>query len=112
MQKEGTEVVAHDLEPLVAVLRLLSDKTRLRILMALAKGERHVGGLCEELGLPQPTVSHHLSLLRSKDVISNRRSGKQVFYAMNGKVDSATRAALRVLAPPYRIEITDSAAQP
>ncbi len=53
-----------DLEQLASLFRLLSDKTRLNILLSLARGERNVSSLCKELELPQPTVSHHLGLLR------------------------------------------------
>jgi len=74
------------LEPLVSLFRLLSDKTRMQILVILARGERNVGSLCGELGLPQPTVSHHLGLLRSKSLILSRRNGKQVFYALDDRV--------------------------
>jgi len=55
----------------------------LNILLHLADGEHNVTNLCEELGLPQPTVSHHLGLLRMNNVVGNRRHGKQVFYALN-----------------------------
>ena len=86
--KRGTGVMDQELEPLVGVFRLLSDKTRLNILMMLAHGERNVSSLCEELALPQPTVSHHLGLLRMQNLITNRRSGKQVFYGLNGHVNA------------------------
>ncbi len=75
-----------DLERLTALFRLLSDKTRLNVLMLLAHGERNVSSLCEELALPQPTVSHHLGLLRMSHIIANRRAGKQVFYGLNDQV--------------------------
>ena len=77
-----------DLENLSSLFRLLSDRTRLNILMLLAGGERNVTNLCEMLKLPQPTVSHHLGLLRMNNVIGNRRNGKQVFYMLNGRVDT------------------------
>jgi DNA-binding transcriptional ArsR family regulator len=82
-----TDVTDHDLEQLTGMFRLLSDKTRLNILLLLADGERNVSSLCDALKLPQPTVSHHLGLLRMGNVIGNRRAGKQVFYGLNGKVD-------------------------
>ena len=75
-----------ELEPLVSLFRLLSDKTRLQILMILARGERNVGSLCDELRLPQPTVSHHLGLLRSRNLILNRREGKQVLYGLDSMI--------------------------
>jgi DNA-binding transcriptional ArsR family regulator len=85
-----------DLEQLNNLFQLLSDKTRLRILMLLAEGERHVTALCESLELPQPTVSHHLGLLRVHNVIGNRRKGKQVFYFLNGTVNVGDSVALQV----------------
>ena len=87
MRKRGLMTTDQDLEQLTAVFRLLSDKTRLNILMLLADGERNVTSLCEALKLPQPTVSHHLGLLRMNNVVGNRRHGKQVFYALNNAGD-------------------------
>ncbi len=71
-----------DLDQLSSLFRLLSEKTRLAILLQLARGERNVTSLCEELSLPQPTVSHHLGLLRMNNIVANRRSGKQVYYGL------------------------------
>jgi DNA-binding transcriptional ArsR family regulator len=74
------------LTQLTDLFGLLSDKTRLNILLLLSKEERNVSSLCEDLKLPQPTVSHHLGLLRIHSLINNRRAGKQVFYGLNGRV--------------------------
>jgi DNA-binding transcriptional ArsR family regulator len=104
--KHGTGVVEQELEPLVGVFRLLSDRTRLNILMILAEGERNVTRLCEELGLPQPTVSHHLGLLRMRNLITNRRNGKQVFYGLNGHVNAdAGETGLTINIDRYKIRI-------
>src|SRR5215510_11571733 len=86
MQQRRVGAKELELEPLVGLFRLLSDKTRMNILLLLSKGERNVTSLCEELRLPQLTVSHHLGLLRMSNLISNRRDGKQVFYDINGHV--------------------------
>jgi DNA-binding transcriptional ArsR family regulator len=64
------------------LLKQASDPTRLQILMALAEGECHVGGLCEVLNQTQPAVSHHLALLRHGSLITPRRAGKNNFYAL------------------------------
>ncbi len=72
-----------NLGQITALMRLLSDQTRLSILMLLSAGERNVTSLCDTLKLPQPTVSHHLGLLRMHDVVRCRRNGKQVIYALN-----------------------------
>ena len=94
-----------DLEQLTALFRLLSDKTRLNILLLLADGERNVTSLCEQLDLPQPTVSHHLGLLRMNNVIANRRNGKQVFYALNGRVDIGDDANVSIGVDRYNVLI-------
>ena len=83
---------------LTALFKLLSDRTRLAILQLLSAGERNVTRLCEELDLPQPTVSHHLGLLRMSRLIDNRRSGKQIFYKLNGRVSPAAVGGADALA--------------
>ena len=100
-------VSEQDLETLTGLFRLLSDRTRLNILLLLSAGERNVTHLCTQLKLPQPTVSHHLGLLRMSQVIDNRRSGKQVFYTLNPRVainDNDTEA-LEIVAGPYAVRI-------
>jgi DNA-binding transcriptional ArsR family regulator len=105
MLKHGPGVHDQNLEPLAGLFKLLSDKTRLRILMLLSQGERNVSSLCEELKLPQPTVSHHLGLLRIERIISNRRHGKQVFYGLDGQIRAGTDNALQIQRDPYTIRI-------
>ena len=109
MVKRTTRVSEQDLDQLTALFRLLSDKTRLNILMLLAQGERNVTSLCQELDLPQPTVSHHLGLLRMSNVITNRRNGKQVFYSLNGRVDAGVRNALQIGVENYAVKISGDA---
>ena len=111
MRKEGTETMAQDLEPLLGLFRLLSDKTRLKLLLILAGGERNVSSLCKELRLPQPTVSHHLGLLRSRNMISSRRRGKHVFYELNGQVDADRAGGLEISWDPFKVSITDVASE-
>ncbi|MGE5610025.1 MAG: ArsR/SmtB family transcription factor [Bacillota bacterium] len=84
MVKRETGVSDRDLDQLSSLFRLLSDKTRLCILLRLAKGERSVKALCAELQMPQPTISHHLGLLRMNNVVGSRRLGKQIIYTLNG----------------------------
>jgi len=68
---------------LVQVFKLLSDETRLRILLYLSgEGELHVTALCEKLQQSQPAVSHHLALLRVAGLIEARRDGKHNYYSI------------------------------
>src|SRR5690349_4035679 len=106
MVKTTVGATDQDLEQLTSLFRLLSDKTRLNILFLLSEGERNVTSLCEVLKLPQPTVSHHLGLLRMNNVISNRRSGKQVFYSLNGRLDCGGLDGLQVALENYCVNVS------
>ena len=66
--------------------RLLSDQTRLRIVVQLARGPLSVTALAGALSLPQHTVSHHLGILRMGGLADSRRDGKQVIYSVRRKV--------------------------
>lgn len=43
----------------------------------------NVSELCKLLKAPQPTVSHHLGILRMGDLVVPRRAGKEIFYTIN-----------------------------
>jgi DNA-binding transcriptional ArsR family regulator len=103
--KQATRASDEQLEQLANLFRLLSDRTRLNLLTLLADGERNVSSLCEQLRLPQPTVSHHLSLLRMCSAISNRRDGKQVFYSLDGRVKVSDEGTIEISNPDYSIRI-------
>lgn len=71
---------------LVQLFKLLSDETRLRILVVLKQqGELNVQSLCQLLDQSQPAVSHHLALLRVAGLIDMRRAGKNNFYRIVGR---------------------------
>ena len=61
---------------------LLSDPTRLSIVIACKDQERGAGEIAETLGISASLTSHHLRLLRSARILKSERRGKQVFYAM------------------------------
>lgn len=71
------------LERASAYFSLLSEPTRLRILRAVCYEELSVQQVVERTGLPQPNVSRHLALLNRSGVLSRRRAGTSVFYAVS-----------------------------
>jgi DNA-binding transcriptional ArsR family regulator len=87
---------AWDVEVVASAIQLLADPTRLKILFMLADHELNVTALQDRLDCPQPTVSHHLGLLRTANLVQARRAGKRVFYRLGGVV--ATPEGLRVSA--------------
>lgn len=104
MSTRGADRSDLSVTTLAAVLRLLADETRLSILRILSHGERNVGSLGQELKLSQPTVSHHLGLLRSQSIVATRRAGKMVFYSLNGIVH-ANDGAISVRTVQFDIRI-------
>jgi len=87
-----------DIKALVTVFKLLSDETRLRILFILREAdEMNVLELCQILGQRQPSVSHHLALLRVNGLIDMRRDGKHNFYHIRPvRVDEVVETVLKV----------------
>jgi len=67
--------------------KLLSDGTRLRILMLLDRNELCVCQLMAILGVSQPLVSRNLSLLARGGFLEDRREGKLVFYRASQRLD-------------------------
>jgi len=65
------------------ILYLLADRTRLRILKLLKKGEKNVSKIVESLKLSQPTVSHHLRKLEEAGLVLKRQYKRWVFYQVN-----------------------------
>lgn len=65
-----------------ALLKVLGDPTRLRILGLLARQELSVGELAKALGTSQSRVSNHLRVLRETPLLAERRVGSSVFVAL------------------------------
>lgn len=89
------------------LFRLLSDQTRLQIILFLATGEHTVTDICKELNLPQPTISHHLGLLRMNRLIVNQRLGKKVIYSLDSSIKSLKKS-LKFSIPPFTITVDES----
>lgn len=76
----------------------LADPKRIALLYALRDGETTVNGLAEILKAPQATVSRHLKILRERNLVSARREGMNVYYALTDeKVLSALDLLRQVL---------------
>jgi ArsR family transcriptional regulator len=64
------------------VLKTLASPRRLEILHRLFEGPREVGRLAAELGVSQPNVSQHLSVLRTAGLVDAERDGREVRYRL------------------------------
>jgi ArsR family transcriptional regulator len=83
-QKAGKPTAAA-VKDYAALFRALGDETRLEIvgLLAAAGGELCVCEIEPRFALSQPTISHHLRLLREAGVVSSERRGTWVYYALD-----------------------------
>jgi DNA-binding transcriptional ArsR family regulator len=67
----------------VEFCKALADETRQRILEMLVEREMSVGEIVEFFDMSQPTISHHLNVLKQFGLVTSRKEGKHVFYAIN-----------------------------
>src|SRR5690349_6319677 len=75
-------------------LKALAHPDRLQIIDLLGGGNVPVGGLENQLELPQATVSHHLAVLRQAGLFTARRQGTTVRYAL---ADQRLQAVIRAM---------------
>ncbi|HOC20516.1 MAG TPA: metalloregulator ArsR/SmtB family transcription factor [Anaerolineae bacterium] len=61
----------------------VGDPKRLRLLYLVAEQPRNVSELTEMLGVSQPTVSHHLRILRDRGLVEARKEGTTVYYFLS-----------------------------
>jgi ubiquinone/menaquinone biosynthesis C-methylase UbiE len=69
-------------QPVSAVLKLLADSTRLRILALLEREELRVGELSQALGMGQSRVSNHLRLMRDAGLLEERHAGPSTYLQL------------------------------
>jgi len=96
----------------VLFAKAISDETRQKIMKICCCASVSVSEIVEKLDVSQPTVSHHLAILREADLVTIREEGKQTFYTLNqesvavccGQImlkfapeDKATEAVIKVV---------------
>lgn len=67
------------------VTKALADENRLRLVLALRRGELCVCQLTELLALAPSTVSRHLALLQQAGLVRGRKDGRWVYFALPGR---------------------------
>lgn len=83
--------------------KAIADETRQKIMTLICCRELCVTDLVEELGnVSQPTVSHHLQILRTAGLADTRRDGKQIYYTLR---QEAIADCCRVIAFRFAPEV-------
>ena len=67
----------------VLFAKAISDETRQKIMNICCCESLSVNEIVAKLDVSQPTVSHHLAILREADLVTVREEGKQTFYSLN-----------------------------
>ena len=69
------------LRKMAEMFKVMNDPTRLKIINALLLSEMCVCDIAALMDMTQPTISHHLKILRQSELIKYRREGKVVYYS-------------------------------
>lgn len=77
------------------VFQALGHPTRIAIIELLGNRELSAGDLIDELGMEQANVSQHLAVLRSRQLVVNRKAGNQVFYSVRDPILLQVLALMR-----------------
>ncbi len=70
-------------EDIICILKALSDETRLRILMLLARQEQSACQLHHHFPITQPTLSYHLKILTDCGLVTGTKCGCSTCYCVN-----------------------------
>jgi ArsR family transcriptional regulator, arsenate/arsenite/antimonite-responsive transcriptional repressor len=84
----------------VEFAKAIADETRQKIMSLCCCRELSVNEIVERLNVSQPTVSHHLAILRDAGLVNVRPEGKQTYYTLNqDRVASCCGQIMQVFAP-------------
>ena len=67
----------------VLFAKAIADETRQKIMSSCCCCWLSVNEIVEKVGFTQPTISHHLAILRNAGLVDIREEGKQTFYTLN-----------------------------
>jgi ArsR family transcriptional regulator, arsenate/arsenite/antimonite-responsive transcriptional repressor len=88
----------------VSFAKALADETRQQIMKLCCCRELSVNEIVEQTGVSQPTVSHHLAILRDADLVSLRSAGRQTYYTLNQeRIAVCCGQLLQVFAPESEV---------
>jgi ArsR family transcriptional regulator len=72
----------NDAHKLQHLLQTLGEANRLKIIKFIGDRERSVSEIVEATGLSQPLVSHHLRILREREILQTQRNGPFIYYKL------------------------------
>jgi ArsR family transcriptional regulator len=92
----------------VAFAKALADETRQKIMRLCCCRELSVNEIVEALDVAQPTVSHHLKILKNAGLVHVKRRGKQVLYTIDQeRMAEGCCQVAESFAPEHPVEMAD-----
>jgi ArsR family transcriptional regulator len=92
----------------VSFAKALADPTRQEIMELICCEWKNVNEIVEAVGVSQPTVSHHLAILKEAGLVKTRPDGKHTYYSLNqSRVASCCGQIIEVFAPEADIQDID-----
>ena len=92
-----------DYKEIAEVFKAFADENRIHILKLLGSGEKCACKLLEELDISQPTLSHHMKILCDAGIVTGRREGKWMHYAINCEGIKGVRQLMQDLLAPEKL---------
>lgn len=93
----------------VEFAKALADQTRQRIMAICCCQELNVSEIVNQIEVAQPTVSHHLKILKSAGLVRSIRRGKEIFYTLNQRrLAQACCQVAADFAPDLSLELSPS----
>jgi ArsR family transcriptional regulator len=89
----------------VLFAKAIADETRQKIMKICCCEWLSVNEIVEHLNVTQPTVSHHLAILREAGLVNVREEGKQTFYQLNQNRITSCCGQLRTTFSPDAIAV-------
>ena len=87
-REERINIIKKDFENANKILSSIGDENRQKILLTLLdsckNGGMRVNDIAKKINLSRPATSHHLKLLKEKNIIDIRKDGTKNFYYING----------------------------
>lgn len=99
MHDPDMALATRDVEATLRLFRALGDETRLRLIDKLRGGEQCVCDLTDELDASQPRLSFHLKTLKDAGIVTDRRQGRWVYYALNPEAFATFERLIAELRP-------------
>ena len=88
----------------MSVYKALADPTRRKILQLLREGNLSAGDIADQFDFAKPTISRHLNVLKSADLIQGTKKGTTITYRLNVTV---LEEALLAMLETFKIDIGD-----